>query len=100
MPTKTMTTISSLFSPEPEQWGLRGDPFLWREMAEAFRNVPIPSSANALTRGIACMFEALTTHPLDDGEQVFVPRLAHGGMSSGHVSLEFWREVVDRTAEA
>jgi len=31
-----MNLVADLFDPEPEQWGLRGDPYLWREMKETF----------------------------------------------------------------
>jgi hypothetical protein len=36
-------SISDLFLPEPLQWGLRGDPYLWREMAEHFKGGLFPS---------------------------------------------------------
>ena len=33
---------SELFEPEPEQWGLRGDPYLWGEMKEYFSDKDTP----------------------------------------------------------
>jgi hypothetical protein len=47
---RAKTPISELFYPAPEQWGLRGDPFLWREMASAFRGVPAPDLPQPLAR--------------------------------------------------
>lgn len=36
--------MGSLFTPEPEQWGLRGDPYLWRALREALDETSIPST--------------------------------------------------------
>lgn len=90
---RAKTPISELFYPAPEQWGLRGDPFLWREMARAFRGVPAPDLPQPLARSLTCMFEALTSHSIDSEEPVHVARYESGGMSSGQVSPEFWRQV-------
>lgn len=65
---------------------------MWREMADVFRNVPGPDSLNQLARSLECMFEALTAFPLATVGSVHVKRYEHGGMSSGQVSPEFWRE--------
>ncbi|WP_442511262.1 hypothetical protein SH528x_002932 [Novipirellula sp. SH528] len=39
-----MTTIADLFDPVPEQWGLRGDPYLWREMQASFADTVLPET--------------------------------------------------------
>lgn len=85
-------SISTLFSPEPVQWGLRGDPYLWREMAEHFQGVPLPESSCQLTSALQAMFLKLTGHPVSYEQRFKVERHAHGGMSSGGIATEFWRE--------
>jgi len=87
-----MKTIESLFHPEPQQWGLRGDPFLWREMAGAFHDVPLPTSTPQLALEIEHMFEKLTGQPITTREFIWLERHAHGGMSSGGIAPQFWRE--------
>ncbi|MGB3120419.1 MAG: hypothetical protein WBE58_16480 [Verrucomicrobiales bacterium] len=87
-----MKTIETLFHPEPPQWGLRGDPFLWLEMAETFRGVPLPDSSRQLAGEIEHRFEALTGQSINSSESLWLKRHSHGGMSSGGISLEFWRE--------
>lgn len=84
--------IGDLFEQEPMQWGLRGDPYLWRELRNHFASVPLPESARALEHEIEKAFGLLTGHALSEEDDFYVERYAHGGMSSGQVCLEFWRE--------
>lgn len=85
--------IGDLFLDRPEQWGMRGDPYLWDEMAAALAHDPIPASDAALHVRLADVFRYLTGAALSDPEEMFkVERFAHGGMSSGFVYREFWLE--------
>ncbi|TLP78497.1 hypothetical protein FEA48_04655 [Pseudomonas nitroreducens] len=86
------TSVAELFREEPIQWGLRGDPYLWREMAELLVDTPWPAGDVELTQRLTALFEQLAGISLDDPKPVHLPRHAHGGMSSGMVSSEFWRE--------
>lgn len=92
VPTQNPTpSIADLFDPEPEQWGLRGDRYLWREMKKMFSNAPLPHTAAEFRDAILDAFQDLVGVRIDDGQDMcFVERYAHGGMSSGHVSLQFW----------
>ena len=85
-------TVASLFQEEPIQWGLRGDPYLWREMAQYFEHTPLPATAEELRVLIETAFESLTGQPISIDKHFFVERFSHGGMSSGHISPEFWRD--------
>lgn len=85
-------SISKLFLPEPSPWGLRGDPHLWREMREAFHDVPYPREESELALLILQKFELLAGSKLQGGKNIYVARLEHGGISSGWVSPEFWLE--------
>jgi hypothetical protein len=84
--------IGDLFEEEPKQWGLRGDPFLWRELRAHFVDTPIPSSAEIFEQELERAFVLLSGHPLSSSAHFRVERFAHGGMSSGGISPEFWRE--------
>lgn len=85
--------IGRLFDPEPQSWGLRGDPFLWHQMQAALSAMPLPASELDLRAILETTFEKLVGVRLGTGESsVFVERFAHGGMSSGHVCPEFWRD--------
>lgn len=87
-----MNLVADLFDPEPEQWGLRGDPYLWREMKEAFAGTQLPESANDFRAEIEREFQRLVGVPLsDEHEMHYVERYAHGGMSSGQVCFDFWK---------
>ena len=85
-------TVASLFQPEPQQWGLRGDPYLWREMRRYFEQTPLPTTVDELNTLIETAFEALTGHSISVGSHFFVESFNHGGMSGGHISPDFWRE--------
>lgn len=82
--------ISTLFNRKPQQWGLRGDPYLWDEMKVYFKNIDPPKTEEEFHILIEHAFEKLTGCSLFHTESIFVPRYDKGGMSSGHVSSEFW----------
>jgi len=85
-------SISTLFTPEPIQWGLRGDPYLWREMAEHFQHIHLPDSSAELSAVLEEAFFKLTGYQVCYPRHFRVDRHAHGGMSSGGIAAEFWRE--------
>jgi len=85
--------MAELFEPKPLQWGLRGDPYLWGEMASALANAPVPATQMQLDDLLEETFMRLIGAPPESSaSSVFVERYSHGGMSSGRVSLAFWRE--------
>jgi GTP diphosphokinase / guanosine-3',5'-bis(diphosphate) 3'-diphosphatase len=98
---KTMAQQSdfwTLFEPPPETWGLRGDPFLWRDMQRLLARSPLPDTTDLLASAIEVTFKKLTRAQLlneesiaEGNSSVFVERYARGGMSSGQISMEFWR---------
>ncbi len=86
-------TVASLFQDKPGQWGLRGDPYLWQEMADHFAHTPLPATAAELRALLETAFETLTGYPLSTDEKFFfIERFSHGGMSSGLVAPAFWRD--------
>ncbi len=87
-----MTSLSSLFEDEPQQWGLRGDPYLWRDMRDHFEEVSLPTSPVELEGVIRDMFFELTGHDLSSDQSIKVDKYSHGGMSSGGISSRFWRD--------
>ena len=52
---------------------------------------PIPADDLTLTSLIEAAFSQLTERSLKSGGDFKVERFAHGGMSSGFISSEFWR---------
>lgn len=71
-----------------------GDPWLWREMRGRFEGVPLPADSDELAGMIERMFQELTGEPVTHPDSIFMARYAHGGMSSGRVVPEFWRETL------
>lgn len=84
--------IGDLFRDEPDQWGLRGDPWLWRALGERFVDEPIPNAQGELEALLRRAIAAEVGHSVSEraGLGVYVERFAHGGMSSGYVSLTWW----------
>lgn len=94
MPLDRQKNLGELFEIEPPQWGLRGDPYLWRKMREYFGGIPLPATVAEFDRQFERAFEQLSGQPLSTARNFFVAEFAHGGMSSGGISPEFWRERV------
>ncbi|GAK56153.1 hypothetical protein U27_03115 [Candidatus Vecturithrix granuli] len=82
--------VSEIFEEEPVQWGLRGDPYLWRELKERLSETNMPENPEKLQRIIEEEYEKATGYPLSHQEPFFIERFQHGGMSSGGISPEFW----------
>jgi hypothetical protein len=86
-----LTDLAQLFTPEPSQWGLRGDPYLWRELRETLAGQAWPATADELEALLVTSIEAQIGAPLAGEAPIFVQRFSHGGMSSGLVDPRFWR---------
>ncbi len=87
------TSVAHLFLQEPVQWGLRGDPWLWRAMRDRLEDVPLPATASEMTALLEDAFAAEVGVAVSANQgPVFVERFAHGGMSSGHVDPGWWSE--------
>ena len=83
--------ISDLFHKKPQQWGLRGDPYLWDDLKTYFAEVELPVSETELLHQLEDAFLQLTGSTVADSADFYVPKYSHGGMSSGEVCTEFWR---------
>ena len=90
---QTQKALLKLFEDEPYQWGLRGDPHLWREMKAIVDNCNYPTSEGQLTELLRQLFQQLTgTSLARDLKPFFVEKYSHRGMSSGYISPQFWAE--------
>jgi len=87
-------TLSLVFQNEPSRWGLRGDPYLWKEMKKLLENRTYPDTEEEFLALLEQTYEQLTGSPIKDQMfSIFIERYDHGGMSSGHVSPQFWIEI-------
>ena len=86
--------LSVLFEPEPAQWGLRGDPYLWQALRDHLSDADIPASAAEAAAVLHAAFADLVGVDLasDQAASVYRERYAHGGISSGMISLDTWRQ--------
>lgn len=81
------------FDPEPEQWGLRGDPYVWAEIRDLLDETELPATFDAAVAVLHDTFHLVVGVELNSPQnRVFVDRLNHGGMSGGWVDLETWRD--------
>ena len=51
--------MADLFDPEPETWGLRGDPYLWRALREHLSGTDMPASTRAAVSVLYAAFSEL-----------------------------------------
>lgn len=84
--------LGDLFVPEPRSWGLRGDPYLWREMRDRFKSFPLPDSEAGLNRALETAFFEICGRPMSAPDRFHLEKFSHGGMSSGYIAPEFWRD--------
>ncbi len=86
--------VSALFYPEPRTWGLRGDPHLWRALRDQLSDTDLPPSSEGVVTLLHATFRELAGADLatEPAQSVYRERYAHGGMSSGMISLDTWRQ--------
>lgn len=86
--------MADLFDPEPEGWGLRGDPYVWRSLRDHLSDTDIPTSVDEVASLLRATFNELVGLDLATAREphVFREQYAHGGMSSGHIDLNTWRD--------
>ena len=86
--------MGSLFIPEPEQWGLRGDRYLWQALREALDETPVPPTDDGVENLLVTLIEDLAGVDIrrETQESVYREQFAHGGMSSGHIHVPTWRD--------
>ncbi|MGW4929674.1 hypothetical protein ACWEOH_11000 [Agromyces sp. NPDC004153] len=84
--------FSTVFERPLTQWGMRGDPPLWRAMASAVKGRPLPERFWDVRSAVEQEFERITGHRLVESAEPFhVPEFAIGsGMSDGVVDPKFW----------
>jgi hypothetical protein len=88
--------VSALLDPEPRRWGLRGDPHVWAALRLQLADEDMPGTVDDVMRLVHGAFGELAGVDLasDHEEMVYREQYAHGGMSSGWISLATWRETL------
>ena len=82
---------SALFEVRPERWGMRGDPYFWIYLKDLIDKKDIPT-ADALEAFVRDEYYNVSGERMtgDWNDFVRVEEFAHGGMTSGGVSGEWW----------
>lgn len=86
--------IADLFRERPDTWSLRGDPHLWDEMEESFRQIPVPADTGTLEKLLQQSFENFAGVPITYDREHVVERYDKGGVSSGVILPTFWRNEI------
>lgn len=82
--------LSEILVDRPEQYGLRGDPYFWDYLEAYFSKIEFPYSETWLTDDIYRLFIQVSGEQLRPDATPYVEEFAHGGMSSGGLSGDFW----------
>lgn len=87
-------SIGSLFDRDPSQWGLRGDPYVWRALRAHFATTPLPADRWEFERLIRAEADAIVGVPLRGREEpVHLTEFDPGhGMSAGAVMPRWWND--------
>ena len=86
----TSKYVAKYFDPEPIQWGLRGDPALWRDMKVKTASMNIPVSGNDFEKLLYKLFKELTDEIPLKGKNIYLKKYETLGMSNGVVCCDFW----------
>jgi hypothetical protein len=92
-----MRLVTDLFDPEPLQWGLRGDPWVWRALSAHLSGMYLPPSMGEVEMLLYASFDRVVRIELatEPAPWVFRPEFANDpGLSSGNVHLETWRSTL------
>lgn len=86
--------MGELFDRAPFQWGLRGDPLVWRVMQDRLAHVEMPGTVFELIDLLNDTFRAVVGEDLNDLNIDVLHReeFEAGGMSSGQIAVSAWRE--------
>ena len=92
-PPTSAGSVGQLFDRPPSQWGLRGDPYLWRALRARFAATPLPTDSWELRRMIQTAAEEIIGTSLSTAEEaVHLPEFDPGhGMSAGAVHPSWWK---------
>lgn len=95
-----MHYVSEIFETEPGQWGLRGDPKLWDALKKEFDDEKLlfgvelpPRKFEDLLEDKICKLCKIEYKDFLEKDEIYVKDCdGHDGMSSGFVSLKWWRD--------
>lgn len=82
--------VSEIFEKRPDQWFLRGEPFLWDDLEKLYSQFNLPMSIDHFEDILNEFLTGLLKEAEYKNGIIFVERYAQGGMSSGCVSLIEW----------
>jgi hypothetical protein len=78
-----------IFKQTPEQWGLRGDSYLWQALAGYLEAESSPKDASVAKSHLSAVLSNLLDP--EGSNEAHLAQFAHGGMSSGFIDKEAWR---------
>ncbi|WP_113423428.1 hypothetical protein [Rhizobium sp. SYY.PMSO] len=81
----------AIFANQPQQWGFRGDPYLWRLLATKLAGIPDAANGEAAIETIYRVFTEITGEHLDIAGDFRLDGIPEHGMSGGLISGETWR---------
>ena len=89
-----MGNVSVIFTPKPERWGLRGDPYLWQLLKIKYQTVELPYPPEKLPEDITrIVAELIGKEPRPNGHyKVETFSKIHVGMSTGMIAWDYWLE--------
>ena len=95
-PKEPHMVLADLFAPFPDQFGLRGDPYLWGIMAAHLNYSWVEEDdfgkPVSVDTAIKSAFRKLTGQCWEHAPDEFqVEGLNHGGSSGGWISMDWWR---------
>lgn len=82
--------LSVLFVERPKKYGYRGDYYFWEYLEQYFHRHPELTERKDIEETIKQQFKKMSGTELTTDAITCVQEFAHGGMSSGFLSGDFW----------
>lgn len=86
-------TVGVIFKERPEQWGLRGDPYLWDDLEKRFNRINLPFAVEKFEEEIYFYIKQCTGQRLEEAENTYIEMYDRGGLTSGMISYAFWSNI-------
>lgn len=83
-------TVSKIFETHPENWGLKGDSYFWKELEEFFSNIYLPYPVERFTSNFCIIYKIIIGDEISPNQNYYIPKYDKGGISSGMIESDFW----------
>jgi len=90
-----MNLIKDIFEDEPSKWGLRGDPYMWRELEKLLFGITKNLNQIEFEAELEKQFYSFINREgkRKSNDTIWFESFPQLGMSGGSISVAWWQEI-------